>query len=195
MKSLLGGRVVVMQGDITEMQVDAVVNAANSTLLGGGGVDGAIHRKGGPEILSACRRIREERYPGGMPTGEAVITTAGRLPSAWVIHTVGPVWAGGGNGEKELLANAYRNSLRLASERSLKSVAFPAISTGVYRYPRDLAARTSLSAIRNYLASHELPETVYLVFFSEDDRQAFLDAIEGPGAGGPGKRGPVSKGD
>lgn len=177
MRTLLDGRLIVMKGDITEMRVDAIVNAANSTLLGGGGVDGAIHRRGGPEILAACRRIREESYPGGMPAGNAVITTGGRLPSPWVIHTVGPVWRDGTKGEPEILRNAYLNSLELASRRSLRTIAFPAISTGVYRYPRDRAALSAYGAIEEHLRRNKLPEKVYLVFFSEEGRRAFLSAV------------------
>ncbi|MBA2245126.1 MAG: O-acetyl-ADP-ribose deacetylase, partial [Gemmatimonadetes bacterium] len=129
----IGGTTLrLVRGDITEQQVDAVVNAANSTLLGGGGVDGAIHRRGGPEILAECREIRRTRYPEGLPTGEAVATTAGDLPAKRVIHTVGPVWQGGEAGEPELLAAAYRSSLERAREEGLRTLAFPAISTGVY---------------------------------------------------------------
>lgn len=184
MEEFLDGRLIVVQGDITEMKVDAIVNAANSSLLGGGGVDGAIHRRGGPEILAACRRIRRDTYPDGMPAGNAVITTAGRLPSDWVIHTVGPVWSGGANGEPEVLANAYGSSLHLATEHSLQTVAFPAISTGVYGYPRGPAARTAFITIREHLASHALPATVYVVFFSDDDRRVFVETIASLGNDG-----------
>src|SRR5688500_12232261 len=132
-------RIHLVKGDITKQNADAIVNAANSSLLGGGGVDGAIHRAGGPEILNACTAVRNRQ--GGCKTGEAVITTGGRLKAKYVIHTVGPVWNGGNNGEPQLLANAYRNSLKLAVENEVRTISFPNISTGVYRYPKDLAAR------------------------------------------------------
>jgi len=170
-----GGRVVVVTGDITAAPVDAIVNAANSTLLGGGGVDGAIHRAGGPAILEECRSIRKTRYPDGLPTGEAVITTAGRLTARWVIHTVGPVWHGGSTGEPELLQSCYRKSLDIARERNLESIAFPAISTGVYGYPKDGAATVVSDTLRDYCAAHTSPGLIYLVFFSESDTSRFLD--------------------
>jgi O-acetyl-ADP-ribose deacetylase (regulator of RNase III) len=178
MDTFCNGRLIVTVGDITEMKVDAIVNAANSGLLGGGGVDGAIHRRGGHAILDDCRRIRSERYPAGMPAGNAVITTAGRLPCKKVIHTVGPVWSGGRRGEPEALANAYRNSLSVAEENGIASLAFPAISTGVYGYPQEDAARTAFRTIRDYLTEKKLPKTVYLVFFSESDRSVFLSAVK-----------------
>src|SRR5687767_9414748 len=147
----LDGLIKVVVGDITAQRVDAIVNAANSTLLGGGGVDGAIHRAGGPAILEECRAIRAARGP--LPEGQAVITTGGRLPCRFVIHTVGPVWQGGGAGEPELLASCYRASLRLAQERRLVSVAFPSISTGAFGYPVDSAALLALSTIEDALAA------------------------------------------
>lgn len=179
MDSFLDGRLLVMQGDITKAEVDAIVNAANSSLLGGGGVDGAIHRRGGPAILEECRRIRRETYPEGMPAGNAVVTTAGRLPCKWVIHTVGPIWHGGGKGEEEVLAKAYRNSLACATQKGLSLVAFPAISTGVYGYPRELAAKTAFTVVRDYLATHERPKEIQLMFFSESDRSIFLASVKG----------------
>ncbi|SDI51764.1 O-acetyl-ADP-ribose deacetylase [Nonomuraea jiangxiensis] len=139
--------ITLVQGDITAQRVDAVVNAANSSLLGGGGVDGAIHRRGGPEILEECRKLRASRYARGLPTGQAVATTAGRLPARWVIHTVGPVHSASED-RSELLASCYRESLRVADELGAKSVAFPAISTGIYRWPMDDAARIALEAVR-----------------------------------------------
>lgn len=140
-------RITLVEGDITEQEVDAVVNAANSSLLGGGGVDGAIHRKGGPEILAACRELRASRYGEGLPTGEAVATTAGRLPARWVIHTVGPVWARGED-RSGLLASCYRQSLQVAREVGARTVAFPAVSTGIYGWPVDDGARIALRTVR-----------------------------------------------
>jgi O-acetyl-ADP-ribose deacetylase (regulator of RNase III) len=168
------GRLRVVRGDITDMKVDAVVNAANSSLLGGGGVDGAIHRRGGPEILAECRRLRASRFPGGLPAGQAVATTAGRLPARLVIHTVGPVWQGGGAGEPELLASCYRASLAVAAEQDVRTIAFPAISTGVYGYPKAAAARVACSAIKEFLDGAARPEIVTLVFFSAADRELFI---------------------
>lgn len=174
-------RFQVLVGDITKRKVDAVVNAANSSLLGGGGVDGAIHRAGGGEILAECQRIRETTHPQGLPTGEAVITTGGNLPAGYVIHTVGPVWHGGGQGEEDLLRAAIRNSLQLASEYAqrdppIHSVAFPAISTGVYGYPKDQAFQVIHREILNYLADKPEPQSVELVLFSQPDLNAFKAA-------------------
>src|SRR5436309_9102267 len=135
------------RGDITKEAVDAIVNAANSSLMGGGGVDGAIHRAGGPEILAACRRIRETTWPDGLPTGEAAITTGGRLPARYVIHTVGPIYGQHGGEEARLLAACYENSIAIAAKAGLRTIAFPAISTGVYGYPKQEAARVSRAAI------------------------------------------------
>jgi O-acetyl-ADP-ribose deacetylase (regulator of RNase III) len=182
MKSFLGGRVSVVAGDITRQDTDAVVNAANSTLLGGAGVDGAIHRTGGAAILAACQEIRRTRYPEGLPTGEAVITTAGLLPARYVIHTVGPIWGQHAGREAELLAACYRNSLALAVEHGLASVAFPAISTGAYGYPPEEAAQVSSQAIRDFLSGAGDVETgerrtleeVRLVFFSPSSAEIFL---------------------
>lgn len=156
-------RIEAVQGDITTLEVDAIVNAANSSLLGGGGVDGAIHRAGGPTILEECRQIRARQ--GGCPTGEAVITTGGRLPARWVIHTVGPVWQGGGAGEPGLLAAAYRNSLKLAAEHGARTVAFPSISTGVYHYPKEEAAEVAVAEVSAFLRDHPVPERVLFVCF------------------------------
>lgn len=171
-KSFVDGRVRVSVGDITREAVDAVVNAANSTLLGGGGVDGAIHRAGGPTILEECREIRRTLYPEGLPTGEAVITGGGLLPARFVIHTVGPIYGRGR--EAELLASAYRNSLALAASRGLASVAFPSISTGAYGYPREEAAAVASRAIAEFLKGDETLGEVRLVFFSERDVKVFL---------------------
>lgn len=173
-KRFLGGRVLVKVGDITKERVDAIVNAANSSLLGGGGVDGAIHRGGGPAILEECREIRRTRYPDGLPTGEAVATTAGKLPARWVIHTVGPVYGGGGEKKRRELASCYRSSLRVAVEKGAKSVAFPAISTGAYGYPMAEAAEVASRAIAEFLRAEPSIEEVRLVFFSAGDAEAFL---------------------
>jgi O-acetyl-ADP-ribose deacetylase (regulator of RNase III) len=178
MKKLMNGRVVVNTGDITRFEGDAVVNAANSSLLGGGGVDGAIHRAGGPEILDECKKIRNTDYPEGLPAGEAVITTAGKLPARYVIHTVGPVWHGGGSDEDETLAKAYRNSLELAFDKGLESIAFPAISTGIYGFPKERAARIAYREIESFLESRDKPRQVTLMFFSEGDYDTFLKAVE-----------------
>jgi len=165
----------VVVGDITKQDVDAIVNAANSSLLGGGGVDGAIHRAGGPEILEECREIRRTRFPEGLPTGEAVITTGGKLPALYVIHTVGPVYGEHRGKEAELLANCYHNSLTLAVEKNLASIAFPAISTGIYGYPLDEAAAVSSQTIANFLATDRQLKEVRLVFFQARDAQVFLE--------------------
>jgi O-acetyl-ADP-ribose deacetylase len=174
LKTFLNGRVAVKVGDITKEQVDAVVNAANGTLMGGGGVDGAIHRAGGPEILKQCKEIRAKEFPQGLPTGKAVITTAGRMPAKHVIHTVGPVYGRGGGEKAELLASCYRNCLRLAAEHGLKTIAFPAVSTGIYGYPVDEAAKVSSKAIEEFLGSNASLEEVRLVFFNPSDADAFL---------------------
>ena len=174
LQSFLAGRVVVKTGDITKEAVDAVVNAANGTLLGGGGVDGAIHRAGGPGIIKECREIRRVQYPDGLPTGQAVITTAGKMPARYVIHTVGPVYGSGGKDKANLLAACYRNSLQLAVDHDLKSIAFPAISTGVYGYPLAEAAKVSSSAIEQFLTSDSSIQGVRLIFFSPSDADVFL---------------------
>lgn len=173
---MIGERLTVKVGDITREAVDAIVNAANSGLLGGGGVDGAIHRAGGPEILAACRQIRESRYPGGLPTGAAVITTGGRLAARHVIHTVGPVYGHHGGEEARLLAACYENSIALAVENGLATLAFPAISTGVYGYPKAEAARVARAAIERALATHASIREVRLVFFSQADAQIATQA-------------------
>jgi O-acetyl-ADP-ribose deacetylase len=162
-------RIEVKVGDITEEDVDAIVNAANSSLLGGGGVDGAIHRAGGPAILAACRELRASRYPQGLPTGEAVITTGGNLRARHVIHTVGPVYGQNGGRDAILLAACYQNSIALAAAEGLATLALPAISTGVYGYPKREAARVARSAIERALARHPAITHVRLVFFSEGD--------------------------
>jgi len=171
--AFLDGRVLVATGDITAIRVDVIVNAANSSLLGGGGVDGAIHRRGGPAILEACRELRRTRYPNGLPTGEAVLTTAGNLPARFVAHTVGPIW-GRDEPEAKFLASCYRNCLALAEQQGLESVAFPAISTGVYGYPKDQAAEVASQAIADALAEARSIRSVQLVFFSQPDHDAFV---------------------
>jgi len=170
-------RIELVRGDITRLAVDAIVNAANSSLMGGGGVDGAIHRAGGPEILEACRRIVAAQ--GSCPPGEAVITTGGRLPAKWVIHTVGPIWNGGRNKERELLASCYRRSLQLAVDAGCTSIAFPNISTGVYRFPKAEAAAISIAAIRDFLAADETLRRVVLVCFDEENYQLAEQALAG----------------
>jgi len=163
----IGDRIVVKTGDITREDVDAIVNAANASLMGGGGVDGAIHLAGGPAILEACRRIRETRYPDGLPTGEAVITTGGLLLARHVIHTVGPIYGRHRGEEPRLLAACYENAIALAARHGLRSIAFPAISTGVYGYPKEEAAQVSLAAVRRALLDHAAIEEVRLVYFRQ----------------------------
>ena len=166
-------RVRLVKGDITRQETDAVVNAANSSLMGGGGVDGAIHRAGGPAILSECMEIRRTRYPDGLPIGEAVITCGGNLRALRVIHTVGPVWRGGGSDEEKLLAEAYRSSLRVAYENGLRSVAFPSISTGAYGYPIEKAARIALGTVKAYLEETPFLDEVVFAVFSEGDHEVY----------------------
>ena len=172
--SFLNDRVHVSIGDITAQSVDAIVNAANGTLLGGGGVDGAIHRGGGPRILEECRKLRASVFPRGLPTGEAVITTAGDLRAKHVIHTVGPICRGDSEPDARLLAACYRNSLVLAAERRLRTVAFPAISTGAYGYPREQAAPVVSAAIEAFFAEPSSITGVCLVFFDSSDARVFL---------------------
>jgi O-acetyl-ADP-ribose deacetylase len=160
-------KVEIIQGDITKIMVDAIVNAANTSLLSGGGVDGAIHRLGGPAILEDCKKIVARQ--GGCKTGEAVITTAGNLPAKYVIHTVGPVWNGGNNGEREKLANCYRNSLALAKEHGCQTIAFPNISTGVYRFPKKEASLIAVNTIQQFLSSDETINKVIFVCFDEEN--------------------------
>lgn len=164
-------RISVVQADITKLDVDAIVNAANSSLLGGGGVDGAIHRAAGPELVHECRLL------GGCRTGEAKVTKGYRLPAKWIIHTVGPVWQGGGAGEAELLASCYRNSLARAAEIGARSVAIPAISTGVYRFPVERAAPIAAMETRAFLAANDVPERVILVCFGEESYRKYLTAV------------------
>ncbi|RFS23352.1 O-acetyl-ADP-ribose deacetylase [Chitinophaga silvatica] len=160
-------RIKIVKGDITKVKVDAIVNAANSSLMGGGGVDGAIHRAGGPEILEDCRAIVARQ--GGCKTGEAVITRAGNLPAKYVIHTVGPVWNNGKKNEEALLANCYFNSLTLAANNDVKSIAFPNISTGIYHFPKDLAARIAIETIAVFLEKIFIPDEIILVCFDDEN--------------------------
>lgn len=169
----LNGRVIVKVGDITKENVDAIVNAANSSLLGGGGVDGAIHAAGGAQILEECKEIRAVLYPNGLPTGKAVITGGGNLTARFVIHTVGPIF-GNPENDAQLLADCYKNSLALAVENDLKTIALPAISTGIYGYPKDEAAQIASRIVKDFLDADERLEEVRFVFFSEADAQKFL---------------------
>lgn len=164
-------KINVVQGDITRVQVDAIVNAANTTLMGGGGVDGAIHRAAGPGLYLACRKFN------GCPTGEARITSGFNLPARYIIHTPGPIWHGGDGNERQLLANSYRNSLRLAEEHGCRSVAFPSISTGVYAFPLDLAAPIALTTIRDFLDTAAVVETVTMVCYDPQTLAAYRQAL------------------
>jgi len=170
--------VSLVEGDITDQETDAIVNAANSSLMGGGGVDGAIHRRGGPRILQECRRIRETIYPRGLPAGEAVMTTGGNLKARFVIHTVGPVWKGGESGEPQLLSNAYRNSLKIAREKGLKSISFPSISTGAYGYPVTKASKVALETVKEFLESNKGLQSVVFVLFSEPDLEVYEEGMK-----------------
>ncbi len=160
-------RIVLYQGDITEMHVDAIVNAANKSLLGGGGVDGAIHRAAGSKLLDECKKL------DGCETGKAKITEAYRLPCRYVIHAVGPVWYGGKNNEEEMLASAYRNSLQLAADKKLESIAFPNISTGVYRFPKELAAEIAIKTVRDFLDKEGSLEQVFFCVFDDENFEIY----------------------
>lgn len=165
----------LLKGDITKIEADAIVNAANSSLLGGGGVDGAIHRAGGEAILEACRAIRNRQ--GKCKTGEAVITTGGNLPAKYVIHTVGPVWNGGHKGEPELLTNCYINSLELAAKNNIKTIAFPNISTGIYGYPKNKAAEVAVAAVKDYLSEISTIEKIIFVCFDNENLELYNTLI------------------
>jgi O-acetyl-ADP-ribose deacetylase (regulator of RNase III) len=165
----------IIKGDITRQHVDAIVNAANSSLMGGGGVDGSIHRAGGPEILEECKAIIAKQ--GSCKTGEAVITTGGDLPAKFVIHTVGPVWNGGNNNEEKLLANAYLNSLKLALQHNLISIAFPNISTGIYGFPKDKAALIALNAVESFIQTEKTIKEILFVCYDEENFQLYNSLI------------------
>lgn len=161
------GKITLIKGDITKLDVDAIVNAANTSLLGGGGVDGAIHRAAGPELLEECKTL------GGCPTGEAKITKGYRLPAKYVIHTVGPVWQGGKNNEDDLLASCYRNSLKLAEEYKIERIAFPNISTGVYRFPKERAAQIAINEVKKFLENTKIVKEVIFVCFDEENYKIY----------------------
>lgn len=165
-------RITILRGDITEQEVDAIVNAANTSLLGGGGVDGAIHAAAGPLLLKECRTL------GGCPTGEAKITKGYSLPARWVIHTVGPIWSGGARNEDELLARCYRNSLAVAHAQGIRKIAFPSISTGAYGFPLERAAGIALKEIDGFLRSHDLPAEVRMVCFDKGTYEVYHRALE-----------------
>ncbi|OQA02071.1 MAG: O-acetyl-ADP-ribose deacetylase [Planctomycetes bacterium ADurb.Bin412] len=167
----MNGKITLIQGDITRQETEAIVNAANSSLMGGGGVDGAIHRAGGSAILEECRKIVDRQ--GRCPTGQAVMTTGGNLKAKYVIHTVGPVWKDGSHGEDVLLANAYRNSLQTAVQNGLQTIAFPSISTGAYRFPLERAARIALQTVRDFLQETKQLEEVRFVLFSQKDLEVY----------------------
>lgn len=171
-------RIELWEGDITTFAVDAIVNAANPSLMGGGGVDGAIHKAAGPQLREECKRIRKERYPEGLPTGEAVITRGYNLPARYVIHTVGPVWRGGTNNEDELLAKAYRSCLVIATRHQLRTIAFPSISTGAYGFPIERAARIALREVAQYLKENALPQKVLFVLYGREAYQVYEKAKE-----------------
>jgi O-acetyl-ADP-ribose deacetylase len=168
----------LIRGDITDVEADVIVNAANSTLLGGGGVDGAIHRKGGPKILEECKLIRATQWPDGLPTGKAVMTSGGNLKAKHVIHTVGPVWLGGFHVEAELLKQAYRNTLKLAVSEELRTIAFPSISTGAYGYPIEEASRVALCTVKTFLENEDKLEKVIFVLFSDKVFEIYLKTAE-----------------
>ena len=167
-----------VKGDITEVAADAIVNAANHTLMGGGGVDGAIHRKGGPQILEECKKIRTTDWPVGLPTGKAVITTGGNLKAKHVIHTVGPVWRGGGDNESKLLVEAYVNSLKVAVMSKLRIIAFPSISTGAYGYPIQEASRIAVTTVRRFLEAEDSLDEIIFVLFSDHDLNLYVETAK-----------------
>ncbi len=169
---MLPGRISIIEGDIVKLKVDAIVNAANTSLLGGGGVDGAIHRAAGPKLLDECRTL------GGCATGEAKLTKGHNVPASWIIHTVGPIWRGGNNGEDKLLASCYTSSLSLAAQQKLRSVAFPSISTGAYGFPIERASGIAIKTIASFLAAENFPEKVIVVCFSHNDYRSYSQSLE-----------------
>ncbi|WP_217576010.1 O-acetyl-ADP-ribose deacetylase [Mesorhizobium sp. GbtcB19] len=173
----IGARISIHTGDITKLAVDAIVNAANSSLLGGGGVDGAIHRAAGPELVAECRMLN------GCRTGEAKLTKGYRLPARYVIHTVGPVWQGGGMGEAELLASCYRRSLEIARDHDCRTIAFPAISTGIYRFPKDEATGIAVGASSDFLRQNTLPDVVTFCCFDDQTAELYRQTVAGAGKG------------
>ncbi len=174
-ENFIGGRVVVKFGDITLEETDAIVNAANSTLLGGGGVDGAIHEAAGEHLTNECRAIRRTKYPNGLPTGEAVITSGGDLAAAYVIHTVGPIYGSNQGRDAQMLSDCYVNCLRLAAENKIQTVSFPSISTGAFGYPKAEAAQVSSLAVEDFLSRNATILQVFLVFYSQNDARFFIE--------------------
>lgn len=173
-ENFIGGRVVVKFGDITQEETGAIVNAANSTLMGGGGVDGAIHEAAGESLLDECRKIRVEKYPNGLPTGEAVITAGGDLAAKFVIHTVGPIYGSNKGKDAQMLSDCYVNCLRLAAENGIRTISFPSISTGAFCYPKHEAAQVASQAVEDFLSRNSSVEQVFLVFFSQSDAKKFI---------------------
>lgn len=170
----INGRVEIKFGDITQEETDAIVNAANSTLMGGGGVDGAIHEAAGESLLYECKKIRQTQYPNGLPTGEAVITHGGDLTAKFVIHTVGPIYGSNKGKDAQLLSDCYVNCLRLAAETNIQTISFPSISTGAFCYPKHEAAQVASQAVEDFLSRNSTVEQVFLVFFSQSDAKKFI---------------------
>ena len=173
-----GTGIKLLIGDIVEQKTNAIVNAANHRLMGGGGVDGAIHRAGGPKIMEECKKIRKNEYPNGLPTGKAVMTTGGKLDARFVIHTVGPIWEGGKFGEEEKLSEAYKNSLRLAQSKGLRSISFPSISTGAYGFPVDIASEVAIKTVIDYLKKNKAFSEVRFIVFSEHDYGVYNGVLD-----------------